>query len=286
MDNTTAIVPSYGISSISAIGGLEAIERKLEEVAERNLGEIDFEGTTYTQQQRRAIIKIETLRQVNGVDFAAVLLRGKLLREIINEGLWSIHPQGYASEEEMAATQGLSATEKSYILALTEIIFPYLEQIGQNVGLLWEQLGKSKFFELIPVLRALITGEVPGRGSTHEAVMSILADIEATATASERSLTPDEARQMAVESLMVDGSHLTVPQLRRRIRPNGTPDIETTVIRKGEKRIIVCEVDDDQYVMWSRLIGNQHCDILEYQASNIREQEIKRLPGLKPLFEE
>jgi hypothetical protein len=271
-------------------GALVDLERSIEAAAQANLEAVLAEDDSYTETERQAMLVVEELRQVNGLDLAAVLLRAKYLRMIERGNLVTSHPAGYTSLQEMARDQGISLAELSQTLDLANIVFPYVQtQLGIHVAQLWEQIGKSNFRELVPVLKTIITGEDSGAASVRASAERIMDDVAATLTATGRELTEaddPEIRMRAVEQLLQDGANLTNRELRTRIRPERTPSIEATVVGQNGSRVVVMEVDEDQWLLLQRRMG-QYIDPMPWnmpQDPHQRQIEAVRIPQLRTLL--
>jgi hypothetical protein len=178
---------------------------------------VDLEA--YTQPERRAMIKMEQLKLIGDLGLAEVLLRGKLIQEIENEALWSIHPNQYPSMQEAAKDQGISPSEYSNIRNLYNIVFPYLTQVlGLNLAEIWEEVGKSNLRELCPYLVRAITGETNSSRNVEHAYAALVDDVQASNEASGTTMTVEQIQQAVIEELLEAGQ-LPNRQLRTRIRP-------------------------------------------------------------------
>lgn len=216
----------------------------------------------YTETEIQSMVKLEELRLVNGMDLYAILKRGELIREIEELGLWSRHPNGFGSIEEAAAAQGISSSEYSNIRDLTGVIFPYIEEnLGLPIAQVWQDVRKSNFREMVPVLKAIITGEAGQAGTTRASVERILEEtgeaMRATAEQrGEEAPSTDAIRLQAVSDLLTAGEQMSNRQLREHIR-NGvrTPSISPAFVRDGEQRIMVVALDNDQYEAVIRKLG-------------------------------
>ena len=146
------------------MGGLRA---GIEAAAEANVSEL-ANGGTFTQTEIQAMTVVESLRQVNGLDFAAVILRAYYLRKVQEENALANHPARWTTLSQMADDNKISVAELSQTLDMVNIIFPYVsENIGKPPQQLWDDVGKSKLREMTPVLKSLITGEESDTASTR-----------------------------------------------------------------------------------------------------------------------
>jgi hypothetical protein len=277
----TAIAPFRPSTSLALNSSLEALEAQLLAAAQANVANA---GEGFTQAEIHAMTVIEELKLINSMDLAAVMLRGRLLDQIEQEGLWAAHPGQYATLEEMARDQGITISELSNIRDLTRVVFPYMENtLGIPVAQVWEQIGKSNFREMVSVLKGIITGEIPGRGQTADTINRILDDTAATARAAGQEVTPEGIRRDAVANLLNDASAMTNRQLRQRLRPNPTAALEPAVLNAGASRLILMEVDAEQYEMFQRVM-NRHIDVREHDLPNdprARQREAARIPQLR-----
>jgi hypothetical protein len=221
----TAIVTFQASQNRGLATALNNIEGAMLTAAEQNLDSyLAVSGETYTGAERRAMVVCEQLKLVNGMDLAAVLLRGKLVKQIREEGLWTQHPQGYHSLEEMARDQGIAPSELSNSITLCETIFPYLEaHLGISVPVIWEQIGKSNFRELIPTLMGIITVTTVN-ATVAASVESIMTDTAATLSSARQAQgdnsdpTEEELNNAAIATLLEQGGSMTNRELRATVR--------------------------------------------------------------------
>ena len=121
----------------------------------------------FTDLEMMAMVETEKLRLVNGMDLAAVMIRGKIIKNIEDRALYSVHPNGYADLTSLALSVKISVSELSDIRVMTQIIFPWIEENLGPVATIWDGLGKTKFRSLVPYLKACITGELPDTESAR-----------------------------------------------------------------------------------------------------------------------
>lgn len=287
-DNALATyAPSANTSLATALNGLEG---QLRHAAEQNIRAMAGDG--FTQAELRAMTAIEELKLVNGLDLAAVLMRGKLIRQIEEEALWTIHPEQYQTFDAMARGQGISPSELSNVRDLCFTIFPYFENVlNVSVAQVWENIGKSNMRELVPVLKGIITGEPSNSASVNRSVDLILDEMVTNARTAGQTVdmeNTDDARRMrqeAVEHLLEVGQ-LTNTEVRRRIRPERTASIEPTIIPRGDRRLIVMEVDDDQYTLINRRLQG-YMDPVTFELPNDpvqRQREAARIPAVRQII--
>jgi hypothetical protein len=228
-----------------------------------------------TVLERTSVLEVEALKLTNSIDYAALRIRGRIIHRLREQNLATVHPEHYARVEDAARDVGISSTEVSYIEQLCGTIFPWMEANGMNVSEVWHDVGKAKFFDMAPILAAVISGTLPGRGSTREAVLDILNeqsfDAEAPVVDGNTISISDAVRNNAVNRLIEIGSTLPSREARRTLRPSATPDITTILIRQGEMYYGLMEMDEDQKNMFMRL-NNQH----------INESVVDARPELEP----
>lgn len=244
------------------------LEASLEEAARQNinhvLGENGAELSSYTGTEILAMVATEKLRLINGMDLAAIMLRGKLIAQIETQALHTVHPNHYETLEALAEDQGISLSELSDIRMMVQVVFPYIENtLGIPVAQIWETIGKTKFRTLVPVLRAIITGEEPGRGSTRDNYRRIMDDTAASmAVASGERPEDSEVRSQAVQDLLVAGQQMSARELQNHIRDGAvTPAIQPTIISAPDgRRFLLAEIDDDQLLVVRRKMGAHMSD--------------------------
>jgi hypothetical protein len=289
VNTAITIAPS---SEAGLAANLNSIETNIYQAARRNLQQSIDEAAaqgqmiSLTNLEQEAIVQVEALKLVGGLDLAALLTRGRILARIREQNLLNIHPEHYTTLAQMAAAQGISSTELSNTETLTSIVFPYLEANGISVTETWHNIGKSKFFELVPVMSAIISGHVPARGTTHDAVEALQTQArQALHIDGRRTPTEEEVGQIrahAVSHLIELGSTIPVMELRRHIRPDGTTDLPTVIIHDGNDYLILQRADEDQIRMWHRL-NDAHAAIEQgiADSSNSRTvAQLRRLLGI------
>jgi hypothetical protein len=229
----------------------------------------ETQGQQWTALEKRAMVQVRKLSMLNGFDLATILERGQTLHTIDQEGLVGVFPGDYTSLEMIAGDVGISVAELSDTRALCDVIFPWLEaNSGKAVAEWWDQVGKSKFREMVPVLRALISGAATtDRASVREAVENILNSVQATAQAAgQEPLSVDEARFQGVLNVLEAG-RLPVREMRQQIRPNRTPNIPGVRFTNPDGiNFVVLKITPDQQLMLTRLLGT-HVDMVSVPAN-------------------
>lgn len=240
------------------------LEDSLDRAARENLNSVLSQNgqnlDAFTGTEVLAMVATEKLRLVNGMDLAAIMIRGKLLQEIESQALHTVHPNHYDTLEALAEDQGISLSELSDIRMMTQVVFPYVEQtLGIPVAQIWETIGKTKFRTLVPVLRAIITGEEPGRGSARDNYLRIMEDTAASLRAANPGAEIDdgEVRRQAVDDLLVAGQQMRSRELQEHIRDGEvTPALQPTIVTGPDgRKYMISEVDDDQLLVVRRKLG-------------------------------
>ena len=288
--NRTAIERFQPSQNTALANSLMGIETALSNAAQANVDQA-IQGAEYTEMEIRSMKTIEELKLVNGMDLAAILLRGKLLKQIEDEALYSFHPNQYTTLQDMAREQGISLSELSNVRDLCFVVFPYMEeQLGMNVALTFENIGKSNMRELVPVIKAIISGEET-RGTVQVAVERILNDTAATARAEamangdDEEIPDEEIRRQAISNILTAGEQMTNAELRRHVRRERTPGIDTTIIRNGGRRFVLAAMDEDQYTMFQRRMGTymEPTEIALPDDPRQRRTEAARIPIVRDI---
>jgi len=227
---------------------LDGVFAGLEKAAAQNVATAT-EGQEFTAIELRALVRTEMLALTQGLDYMSIITKGRVLDEIENEGLVTIHPGGYTTLEQLAQDQGISTSELSQILDMTRIIFPWIEiNLGIGAAQIFSSVGKSNMRELVPVLKRLITGE-PGRGSVENAVRRLIEDATATATAANQPNDQEAIRDGLIRHLLEQGELLTNRQLRTHVRPERTEPIDAVIIGANGHRFLIAIMNDAQEEM-------------------------------------
>ncbi len=161
----TRITASSSPATASLAEARNNFRSQLAAAAEANIQQY---GDDFTPLERRAVTMVEQMRLLGGFELMTLLERGALMREIEQEGLVSVFPGEYNSLEDICQAIGISKSEYSDTRGLCDVVFPWLEEnTERSLQEWWEEIGKSKFRELLPVLRGLIEGE---SARNHETV--------------------------------------------------------------------------------------------------------------------
>jgi len=265
------------------------IRGAIETAAQANVNAlIEESGSQFAHIEVEALVAVEALKQVNGLDLTAVLLRAHYIRTIQERNLLANHPAEYTSIDHMARDNGMSSTDLFVTLDMVNIIFPFVQdELGIPVPLFWNNMGKSKIKEILPVLKAIITGEEPSRASTREAVERFVDDV----TEIERTADPDvfnqledeelpeeertvieqelhqRIRRVAAERLIEQGELApNIRELRATLRPNPIAALDFLIVDQGNgSKVIVATVSEDQMqVLTSRM--DTRADFLTWQV--------------------
>jgi hypothetical protein len=272
----TAIQLSQNAGLSTSLGGIEdAIMR----AAHENVAAMLPEGHDYGALEVQSIEIIEALKLTHGLDMTAVILRGRLIHKFEEGGFAGVYPGESTDLVTIARLNGISLTDLSNTRTLYDVIFPWIEENlpGTSVAEMWAKIGKSGFVELLPVLRALITGEQTGSATVRGSVDQLLNDAFLSVNASGDPLPADEAemttllRTTAINRLLDLGAELPVREVRHIIRPVHTPNIATIIISNGDRKYAVMKLDEDQDLMLHRLLGN-HLSQTQVPADQYPEQ--------------
>jgi hypothetical protein len=167
------------------------------------------------------------------------------------------------------------------------VVFPYLaNELGMNVALVWEQVGKSKFSDMLPYLRAMITGEPSERQSVNQTVENLLDDTAATAAAAGQELEESEILRRTVGNLIQDGTLLTNRQVRERLRPERTPPLRISVIHNNGGRVVVADISEEQWDLLERQMGSRMEPMVIELPPDPRQRQIEaaRIPEIRTLI--
>ena len=240
----------------------------------------------------RSLLFTEMLNLSKGLGFAELMVQGRILETMERESLHSVHPGGYTTLDELAQDQGLSVSELSQVRDLTQDIFPWVEShLNMEATYLWNEVGKSKLRELVPLLKRTISGQI-ARGTVETSYQAVMNDVVATylvANPSEEAPVGEPLQELIVDQLINHGATLTNANLRQTIRPDRTPSLEPVVIRRfkngqAESQLyVIMQVDADQMTMLERRLHG-HWDVVRTTASN--EGDVKSIRMVRQLLED
>jgi hypothetical protein len=270
------------------------LESSLASAARQNLEHVLVtQGTNlqaFTDLEIQAMVVTEELRLVNGIDLASLLLRGKLIKDIEDRALFTVHPNGFANLTELAQSVGISVSELSDIRTMTQVIFPWIEnELQVPVAQIWETVGKTKFRTMTPVLAALISGEEPATGSARENFNRLVDTAAIEMREMGEEVTPEGARNRAARGLIDAAGHETTRGLIDVIRDgNPTPAIEPTIVVLDGRRFLISPVNEDQMLILGRKLGRHMAapDVLDLPNDRgARQREAFRNATMRAIFQ-
>jgi hypothetical protein len=273
MQSQNQVVLAQPADSRSLSLALNNLTQTIFRSAEENINvALEGSGDAYTALERRAMIATEALRLTGGMDLAAIITRGDIIRQIETEGLAGVHPNGYADLTALAREQGISLSELSDTRGLCEVVFPYITDVlGQPLAEVWTTVGKSAMRELLPALRSLITGTDADHQSVRTAVETMLNNAAAALIADGVIVqgamdeeTVATVRRQAVESLLTAGATLPTRELRRTVRPTRTPPVDAATLQTGDNEwfAVIKITSREQYDLIMRQLGNHANNML------------------------
>jgi len=282
-----AIAQFAPATDIQLATGLGQIRQQIYDAAQANLTVV---GDGFTEIEQNAMLHCEALRQTNGLELATVLIRGEIIETIVGNNLTTQHPNQYESLRDMARDQGISHSELSKTQVLCGVVFPYLRDIlNVNVTEMWEQIGKSKFTDMLPYLRVLMTGEDSNSTQVNSTIVLLREEfLAARVTAGEtEALSELEVNQALVVQLLQEGALLPTRRLRERLRPERTPAIETVYIRHGDITYVMAQLSVDQVNMFEqRMHAHTSPQIINLSDNpQVRATEMSAIPLVRRLTE-
>jgi hypothetical protein len=239
---------------------IEGLENAMVEAARNTVTEfIRDQGVSLTDTEMEAAVTIQVLKELNSIDLASLLLRYKYLRKIRDGNLVTRHPGQYASLAEVAIEAGISAAELSRIVDLVEIVFPYLGYaLNLDIPTVWKEVGKSNFFDMLPVLKVLITGEnVAHSPQANQSAHRFLDDVAAGYRTAGQELPEDVVlRQEVVQDIVEHGRLLNNHEMRTHLRPDHTPNITIFRLEHDGVGVLIASVSDEQMHILTRRAGD------------------------------
>lgn len=250
--NIQTIAPATDANLALSLRGLE---QKLYQAADAQVALV--EGN-FTAVERMAMREGEALRMTNGIDLAVVLLRGSIISKIVTGNLASQHPNQYGSLREMAIDCGVSHSELSKTQNLVEIVFPRLVELGYSVPELWEKIGKSKFNELVPYFRVIMTGEASESDIVNDSVEQLRNDVAATAAVANVEMTAEDIDVQIIDNLVDDAINLPTRELRQSVRREQRDPMPITFISSpsSDTTFLIAELNPDQRSLFERQFGD------------------------------
>jgi len=284
-NNLAVYQPSENQQLATALLGME---EQFARAARHNV-EGSINAGDYTQAEMEAMVTIEQLRLLNGMDLAAILMRGRLLKRIEEQNLWANHPAGYSTLKEMAQAQGISITELSNVKDLTQVVFPYIEEeLGLPVAQVWERMkSKSNVIDMLPILKAMISGEMPAQAGTRANIEHILNNTAATMQAAGLPHDDQTVRRQVVDDLLLAAEQETNRTFRERVRPERTPAPRAAVVRVSNREYYIAEIaDTNQRLAMERKLGGYLLDaeVFEVDQGQRQQEQVQRIPLLRSLL--
>ena len=295
MSDENAIVQLAGSSVMTVDETMDTMWESLQKTAANNLQLAASEqgGTLqgFSAIELRALLYTEMLNLSKGLGFAELMVQGRIVGTMERESLHSVHPAGYTTLDELAQDQGISVSELSQVRDLTQTIFPWVNtHLSHNAAYMWNEVGKSKLRELVPLLKRTITGDI-ARGTVETSYQAVVNDLLATRLVADPGAEAPEGLDLQIlvaEQLIEHGITMTNANLRQTIRPDRTPSLEPVIVRRfsngqAESQLyIVMQVSDDQMTMLERRLHG-HWDPVRTTASN--EGDVKTIRMIRQLLE-
>ena len=284
MSDQNALVPQADSAILST--ALSGLQDTLFTAAEANIrGYLGEDVSQYSALQMRAMVATEALRLTTGMDLSTIITRGTIIRQIEQEGLVGVHPNGFANLTALAAENGVSVGELSDIRALCDVIFPYITGTLQlNLVEVWEQVGKSKFREMVPALRSMITGENADHNSVRGAVTQMLNEaaiaVAEVAECEPSDVADADVRAHAVRTLLHEGAVHTTREMRRRVRPTPVPHVQMATIQTGEGSYYgLLKFDSQEQLDLVLRILNAHIDNMRLDGRSMNSERRQLFSG-------
>lgn len=288
---TNTAITNYQPSENAALSRtLWNLEEQLGNAARQNvmtaLNSPGSSAEAFSDLQIEAMVRTEQLRLVNGMDLAAILLRGKILKDIDDRALYSVHPNQYNDLVHLAQDQGISVSELSDIRTMTWIIFPWIEENLQvPIAQIWETVGKAKFRMMCPILKALITGEAPDADSARRNYERILDSMAIELHTQGEEVTDEAIRDRAARHLIQRAGEETTRELDRTIRDGDvTPALSPILVAVDGHCYMLTEVNEDQLTVAKRKLGRHMADPIAIDLpadARARQREAARVPLLR-----
>jgi hypothetical protein len=303
-DNTTTNLALRPSDNTGLSTTLMSMEHALERAARQNLEQVlATQGTSlqaFTDLEMQAMIMTEELRLTNGIDLAAIMLRGKIIKTIEDRSLYSVHPGGYRDLKHLAQEQKISISELSDTKAMYETIFPWIENtLGVPVSDIWDRVGKTNFRTMVPYLRACILGEDPDTESAANNLHRLMDTVAIEARAAGEEPADPVIRERVARQLIDAAGEDSTRVFQDRIREGDpsvqrtpspqhqpTPAIEPTIIVIDGRRYMIAEVNEEQMTVAARKLG-RHMEapqILNLPTDpRARVREVSRNPVMRAI---
>jgi hypothetical protein len=290
--NTVAITQFQPSENTGLARTLWSLEENMKAAARQNvMAAISAPGSNpeaFSDLQIEAMVQTEALRLVNGMDLATILLRGKILKDIEDRALFSVHPNQYRDLSHLAQEQGISVSELSDIRTMTWVIFPWIENTLQvPVAQIWETIGKAKFRMMCPVLKALITGEEPDTATARQNYERILDTAAIEMREAGEEPTEEAVRNRAARSLIDTAGQVPTRELQEHIRDgNPTPALNPVIVKVSGRAYMLSEINEEQMLVARRKLGRHMADPITVdlpEDARARQREAARVPLLRQL---
>lgn len=293
MQSQTAIQVAQSDSPVLR-DALTSLNETLFSAARSNLQSyLGDEFDHYSDLQKRAMVATEALRLTGGLELSTLMTRYAIIKQIEDEGLTGVHPNGFANLTELAKENGVSVGELSDVRTLCEVVFPYITDVlGLSIVDMWEKIGKSGFREMAPALRSLITAENASHNSVRQAVEQMLNNAGAEMMNdedepwSEEELSTQEGqaemRSRAVRNLLslATSDGMTVRQMRRAVRPSSVPHVPMATLQIGEENwYAILRITTQEQLDLVQRVLNSHVDNMNLSMQGDTSRNYRRTLG-------
>jgi transcriptional regulator of met regulon len=216
---------------------------------------VNDQGVSFTTTEIESITRIKVLKALNSPDLVPKLLQYKYVRYIHNGGMAMHKIRQYTSLAKIATAAESSVTELSRMICLVEIVLPYLvNKLHMDISSLWIEVGKSNFFDMLAVLKVLITSEKGARSAKAYAIAQrLLDDAIAVHRAAGQAIPDDEAlRQEVVQDMIENAARLSNRELRTYLRSDQTSPITVYHYDYKGQGVLIALVNEEQKRMLTR----------------------------------
>lgn len=238
---------------------IEGLEHEKVEAARNTVVEyMHDQGISLTDPEVEAAVQLRVLNQLNSPELDSMLLRYKYLCKIRDGKLFMPHSEQSTSLAKIAIKADISITELSRITCLVEVVLPYLvNTLHLDILSVWNEVGKSNFFDMLAVLKILITGEKGARSIKAYAIAQRLLDETIAIHQSAGQPIPDDEtlRQEVVRDVIEQAEDFNNRELRAYLRSDRTPPITLYHYDRDGEGVLIASVSEEQMGILARLAG-------------------------------
>lgn len=250
---------------------VELLSQRLEEKALEYVKKEYGSLKGYTLPEIEAMVELMKYKMLDEMEVIPLLVKARIASRL--NQIWMVHPNKAGTKREFIVANGLSKSHFYDLVALHDDVLPLLNKFGVDTMQFLKERKGSNIREMLPMLKAVLTGEASQRPSVNNRIAQLTEEI--------KEITPnmsDEDVRREIASRILEASQGTNAELSNFLNPDPTPAIVATLTEVEGNVILLAEMDYDQAQMMFRLM-KEHLEVM-----TMKPEELKTTKPFKKLY--